>query len=97
MYIRRSSGPRAVRLEDGSVLTRADLPPRDVTRWVASRKARVCDAVRLGLISEDEACKTYDLSGEELSSWLGAHQRHGPMALRATALKAYREKGDPGP
>lgn len=91
MYIRRGNGPTAVRLDDGSMLTRADLPPRDVTRWVASRKARVCDAVRHGLITAQEACETYDLSDEELSSWLSAHQRHGPSALRATALKSYRQ------
>ncbi len=41
MYLKRVDGPRQVTLPDGSVLSRADLPPVETQRWVASRKAIV--------------------------------------------------------
>ncbi len=44
MYLKRVDGPRAVTLPDGKVMTRADLPPPDTTRWVASRKPPWCAA-----------------------------------------------------
>ncbi len=45
MYLKKIDGPRAVNLPDGSVMTRADLPPVETRRWVASRKAAVVKAV----------------------------------------------------
>ena len=59
--------------------------------WVASRKATVVKAVRFGLISLEEACSLYDLTQDEYSSWQTAVARHGESALRATALKKYRQ------
>ena len=44
MFVRRSSGPRIVTLDDGRILSVADLPDAD-TRWVASRKETVVLAV----------------------------------------------------
>ena len=55
MYLKRVDGPRQVTLPDGSILTRADLPPPETRRWVASRKAVVVKAVIHGLISQAEA------------------------------------------
>jgi len=55
MYLKRVDGPRQITLPDGSILSRADLPPPDTRRWVASRKAVVVKAVVHGLISRDEA------------------------------------------
>lgn len=75
---------------DGARLTKADLPSPKTRRWVARRKAAVVAAVRGGLITEEEACKTWDLSPEELESWLSAVSRHGINALRTTALQRYR-------
>lgn len=94
MYIRRIKGPQAVTLPDGSILTRADLPGADTSRWVASRKAVVVRAVDHGLISAEEAVATWDLSDEELDQWRRAVAEHGVGALKTTALQRFR--GDPG-
>lgn len=91
MYLKKVDGPRAVTLPDGSIMTRADLPPPDTTRWVASRKAAVVRGVMHGLITLAEALKTYGLSQEEFDAWLGAVERHGEAALKATALQRYRQ------
>ena len=90
MYIRRISGPRSVTLQDGRILTRADLPAPETRRWVASRKSVVVQAVDGGLITAEEAMATWGLSDEELESWRSAAARHGVGALRATALQRYR-------
>ncbi|MEM9249159.1 MAG: DUF1153 domain-containing protein [Pseudomonadota bacterium] len=93
MFIKKIDGPRAVTLPDGSIMTRADLPPKDTSRWVASRKAAVVRAVRYGLMSIEEAKDRYGLSDEELESWESAVSEHGEQALKATALQRYRQAG----
>lgn len=75
---------------DGARLTRADLPSPQTRRWVARRKAAVVAAVNGGLITEEEARSTWDLSQEELDGWRAAVARHGVNALRTTALQRYR-------
>ncbi|WBU65442.1 DUF1153 domain-containing protein [Paracoccus aerodenitrificans] len=90
MYLRKSNGPRAVTLANGDVLSLADLPPPD-TRWVASRKAVVVNAVMHGLLTRDEALLRYGLSGEEFDAWCKAIDSHGVRALRVTALQQYRQ------
>ena len=90
MYIRKTGGPRVVRLPDGSMLTRADLPSPETRRWVASRKALVVKAVKHGLMSETEALNRYGISGEELTSWARAVEAHGEVALKATCVQKYR-------
>jgi len=91
MYLRKVDGPRSVRLADGSVMTRADLPPATTVRWVASRKAAVVRAVAAGLLSRETALRMYGLSEEELDGWRSAVETHGEAALRATALQRYRQ------
>ena len=91
MYLRKVEGPRSVRLKDGTVMTRADLPPADTRRWVASRKAAVVRAVAAGLLSRNTALETYGLSDEEFSHWEDCVERHGESALRATAVQKYRQ------
>jgi hypothetical protein len=61
MYLKKIDGPRAVKLPDGSMMTRADLPPQKTRRWVASRKAVVVKAVEAGLITMKEAMERYAL------------------------------------
>ncbi len=90
MYIKRVDGPRAVTLKDGTVLTLADLPPKDTRRWVASRKVIVIKAVDSGLLSKQAAMERYDLSEEELDLWQNAVRDHGVEALKVTALQKYR-------
>lgn len=94
MFLKRVDGPRAVTLPNGKVMTRADLPPRDTVRWVASRKAAVVRGVLSGLVSREWAMRSYGLSDEELDSWIGAVKDHGLMALRATAVQQYRQPKD---
>jgi hypothetical protein len=91
MYLRKVEGPRAVTLPDGTVMTRADLPPPDTRRWVASRKAAVVRAVACGLISRASALEAYALSEEEFTEWETAVERHGVAALRTTWLQRYRQ------
>jgi hypothetical protein len=91
MYLRKVDGPRSVTLADGTIMTRADLPPPETERWVASRKAAVVQAVASGLISREAALKTWSLSEEEFDSWKEAVARHGVRALRATAVRQYRQ------
>jgi hypothetical protein len=91
MYIKRIEGPRAVTLQDGTVLTLADLPPKDTRRWVASRKAIVIRAVDAGLLTREAALARYDLSDEEFDLWRTAVNRHGMNALKVTALQKYRQ------
>jgi hypothetical protein len=90
MYVKKSIGPRTVTLSDGSILTQADLPPANTGRWVASRKAVVVEAVQHNLITRGEALQRYGLSDEELDGWIGAAERHGREALKATAVQRFR-------
>lgn len=91
MYLKKVEGPRAVTLPDGTVMTKADLPPPDTARWVASRKLAVVRGVLYGLISQPEACARYHLSEEEFAEWVRAVSLHGEDALKATMLKMYRQ------
>lgn len=91
MYLKKIDGLRTVTLPDGSIMTRADLPAADTRRWVASRKLAVVRGVVYGLISQQEALETYQLSEEEFLEWVRAVSQHGEEALKATALKTYRQ------
>jgi len=91
MYLKKIDGPRAVKLADGTILTRADLPHEKTRRWVASRKAVVVQAVEAGLISMKEALDRYALSEEEFETWRRAVHHHGLNALKVTALQKYRQ------
>ena len=91
MFLKRVDGPRMVTLPDGTVMTRADLPPMNTRRWVASRKAAVVKAIAAGLISGEEACRRYGLSEQELTSWQTAIMNFGEVALKATAVQKYRQ------
>ncbi len=91
MFLKKVDGPRQVTLPDGSILSRADLPPPDTRRWVASRKAVVVKAVLYGLIPQTEALERYALSEEEFQIWRNAVERHGDQGLKVTAIQKYRQ------
>lgn len=91
MFLKKVDGPRQVTLPDGSILSRADLPPGDTRRWVASRKAVVVKAVVYGLIPEKEALERYALSEEEFGLWRSAALKHGEDGLKVTAIRKYRQ------
>ncbi|MGB7241978.1 MAG: DUF1153 domain-containing protein [Sulfitobacter sp.] len=91
MYLKKVDGPRSVTLEDGTVMSLADLPPEKTRRWVASRKAAVVRAVVYGLITQPDALTRYDLSEEEFREWVVAVTEHGEAGLRTTSLQKYRQ------
>jgi len=91
MFLRKIDGPRAVTLPDGTIMTRADLPPAETRRWVASRKAKVVKAVAVGLLPLNEALTRYQLSEEEFGLWREAIARHGEKGLKVTAIQKYRQ------
>lgn len=90
MFLRKSTGPRTVTLPDGRILTLADLP-EVTTRWVASRKATVAEAVEYGLMSRDDALARYGLTEEELDGWVAAIRRYGKNALKVTQIQNFRQ------
>lgn len=67
------------------------LPPAGTRRWVARRKAAVVAAVRQGVITREKACRRYELSEEELSSWQRSFEAYGVNGLRVTHLRQYRD------
>lgn len=87
MFLKKVDGPRAVKLPDGSMMTRADLPPVDTRRWVASRKLAVVRGVVHGLISQEEAQEIYGLSEDEFREWVSAVSRYGIKGLKATQVR----------
>ncbi len=89
MYLHKVEGPRSVTLPDGTVLSRADLPPAETRRWVASRKATVVRGVVYGLTTLSDAKKRYGISDEEFNGWVAAVADYGVDALKVTALKKY--------
>jgi len=91
MFIRKEKGPLFATTPDGRKISRADLPPKNTSRWVARRKAAVVTAVEAGLIQPEEACEMYSLSLEELESWVEAMAQHGTRALRVTSMQEYRQ------
>lgn len=90
MFLKKTDAPRTAVLPDGRILTLADLPPAD-TRWVASRKEAVVNAVKHGLIRKEDALRRYGLSEEEFDSWLKAVRKHGRAALKVTAIQRFRQ------
>lgn len=91
MYLKRVDGPRQITLPDGTVISRADLPSPNTSRWVARRKALVVKAVVYGLITQTEAQERYALSEEEFTLWRSAVERHGENGLKVTAIQKYRQ------
>ena len=75
---------------EGTPLTLADLPKPDTVRWVIRRKAEVVAAVRGGLLTLEDACARYGLSGEEFLSWQRSIESHGIPGLRTTRIQQYR-------
>ncbi|QFG35350.1 uncharacterized protein DUF1153 [Paracoccus pantotrophus] len=90
MFLKKTPGLRTAILPDGSILTQADLP-QPQTRWVASRKAAVVDAVHYGLLTRDEAIRRYGLTEEEFDAWARAFRQHGRNALKITHMQKFRQ------
>jgi transposase-like protein len=69
-----------------------ELPPENVGRWTASRKAAVVRAVNAGEVTHEEICRRYQLSVEELLAWQRDYESHGPPGLRSTRLQVYHHR-----
>lgn len=87
MFQDRPERPVDVRLPDGSLLSRSDLPVPPVRRWVARRKAVVAQAVVHGLIGRSEALRRYELSERELDGWIIRHDQMGVEGLKICSLQ----------
>ena len=74
-------------------LTVDSLPAPDTKRWVIRRKAMVVAALRLGMLTVEEACHRYKLSIDEMQSWQNLVDLHGMRGLRVTRPKYYRTSG----
>ncbi|WP_088310266.1 CtrA inhibitor SciP [Novosphingobium sp. B 225] len=85
-----NSRPAAVIGPMGRLFTRESLPPRDTTRWVASRKAQVVAAVESGMMTVEQVMARYNLSYEEFASWQHAMDRAGVSGLRIAAVQRDR-------
>jgi hypothetical protein len=67
----------------------AELPPVTTTHWSTCRKAAVVAAVREGVLTLEEACRRYQLSVEEFTSWQRLVDRHGlPISTRSSRSSA---------
>ena len=75
---------------DGTILTCANLPPRNTRRWVPRRKAEVIAAVDGGLITLSDACTRYEISQEEFRAWVQAYARL--QLLRPWVMKSRGKK-----
>jgi hypothetical protein len=64
---------------------------RPVLRWSFKRKHQVCNAIRLGQLTEHEVIAAHGLTQQELSSWLAGYDRLGTEGLKITKKK----QGDP--
>lgn len=91
MFLKKIDGVRAVTLKDGTIMTRADLPPANTRRWVISRKAAIVRALEGGLITREEIQAKWGIGEEELSEWKQAFDRYGIEALRVTKVQKYRQ------
>jgi transposase-like protein len=60
-------------------------------RWTTRRKAAVLEAVRSGRLTIEEACRTYNISVDELAAWQRDMGRYGIPGLRSTRFQIYRD------
>jgi hypothetical protein len=81
-----ASAPFASAVEVGE----PSLPSVNTKRWVIRRKAAVVDAVKVGILTLEQACERYKLSTEEFFTWQTLVEQHGIPGLRVTRLQSYR-------
>lgn len=78
------------KIKKNQILSMTELPPPEISRWVASRKAAVVAAVSNGKITLEEACRRYQLSEEEFSAWRRAFENFGIRGLRVGGVQQSR-------
>ncbi len=90
-----ADGAKPVFGPTGAPMTRDDLPPPTLKRWVTRRKAEVVMAVRAGVIDRDEACRRYGIAAENCcrgsACWtIMASRACAPPGCRTTAVRIRR-------
>jgi|GEM_PF-2031042 len=73
-------------------LTLADLPAPNTRRWYVARKMLVVKAVRIGLLSFEQASELYSLSLEEFMGWQKLVAPSGERSSNAALGKALRRE-----
>ena len=71
-------------IERTRLLALETVPPATIRRWNARRKAQVVEALEASLLTEEEACRYYRLTIEELAAWRRAMALAGRQGLLAT-------------
>lgn len=66
------------------------LPSKVITRWTATAKKSVLDAIRQEALTVTDACTMYGLTADELESWDRREQMYGRNGLMATQVSRYR-------
>jgi transposase-like protein len=59
-------------------------------RWTPDRKLILVREINRGRLTRAQACAEFDLSTEELASWIGRSQRHGRRGLAVRCLQVAR-------
>jgi hypothetical protein len=67
------------------------LPPMGAMTWGVRRKAAVVKAIRVGVITRDEACARHLLSHEELAAWEIGFDKAGTAGLSAKGSLKHRQ------
>jgi hypothetical protein len=70
--------------ELANILPLETVPPVTTRRWNPRRKAQVVRAVQDGMLSEEEACRLYRMTLEELASWQRTLDESGERGLLVT-------------
>lgn len=59
-------------------------------RWVVSKKLELIRRIRAGEIAFDQACARFDLSAEELETWVRRQTKFGSTGLKVRLIQRYR-------
>ena len=68
----------------------ASLPDHNPARWNIREKKAVVKAILDQRLTIPAAQALYDISSEELRSWLRAYLKHGAKALGITKTQVYK-------
>ncbi len=66
--------------------------PNPTGRMFPKSKVAILQAISHGVITREEAMKTYNLSEEELSVWEGRFQKHGKSGLMVGLTSTHRSQ-----
>jgi hypothetical protein len=91
MYLKKVDGPRAVTLPDGTVMTRADLPDPGVRALGGEPQGGRGEGGAARADGAERGARALRDLGGGARRWMAAVDRHGEVALKATAVQRYRQ------